>query len=69
MPKPLNDADADYDEAMREDSYRRAVQCTVIAGHLAKEARILVTPTVVEYVLSTAEHLGFIDEWVSWQEG
>lgn len=68
VDRRIEEADREYDEAMTEDVRRRAIQCTVIAGHLAKEQRILVTPDVVEYVLLTAEHLGFIDEWVSWQE-
>ena len=58
----------DYAKGMAEDAHARAVQCTVIAGHLAKEYGILVSPTVVEYVLSVAEHLEYIPEWVSWQE-
>lgn len=64
----MPDSVDEYTQAMDEDALARAVQCTVIAGYLAKEHGILVTPTVVEYVLSTAEHLGYIDEWVSWQE-
>ena len=58
----------DYAQGMAEDAIARQVQCTVIAGHLAKEYGILVSPTVVEYVLSVAEHLEYIPEWVSWQE-